>query len=109
MNGYHLDDVGKIVLGMDSVIGIGLKEQIFGKPSSLTKLEHDGKIEWPQSLARVFAGFTLQQDCVIAGNTVDFFVEKLYGNFELTKSRQIPNFGVTKNYGGFHSESRVDT
>jgi len=76
MNGYHLDDVGKIVLGMDSVIGIDLKEQIFGKHSSLDKLEHDGKIKWPQSLARVFAGFTLQQDCVIAGNTVNFVVEE---------------------------------
>jgi len=50
--GYHLDDVGKVVLGMDSVIGIDLKEQIFGKYSSLDKLEHAGKIEWPQSLAR---------------------------------------------------------
>jgi len=29
MNGYHLDDVTKIALGMDSVIGIELKKQVF--------------------------------------------------------------------------------
>jgi hypothetical protein len=28
MNGYQLDDVTKIVLGMDSVIGIKLKKQV---------------------------------------------------------------------------------
>jgi len=76
MNGYHLDDVGKIVLGMDSVIGIDLKEQIFGKHSSLDKLTRVGEIEWPQSLARVFTGFTLQPECVIAGNTVNFVVKE---------------------------------
>jgi hypothetical protein len=31
MNGYKLDDVTKIALGMDSVIGIKLKKQVFGQ------------------------------------------------------------------------------
>ena len=30
MNGYNLEDVSKIALGMDSVIGIELKKQVFG-------------------------------------------------------------------------------
>ena len=53
MNGYLMDDVGKIVLGMDSVIGIDLKEQIFGKSSSLVWLD-DGWIVWPESLHKGF-------------------------------------------------------
>ena len=75
MNGYLMDDVGKVVLGMDSVIGIDLKEQIFGKSSSLVWLD-DGWIVWPESLVRVFAGFALVQDFVVGGNVVDFFVEE---------------------------------
>jgi len=73
MNGYHFYDVVKIVLSMDSVIGIDLKEQIFGKQSSLTKLKH--KINWSQSLARVFAGFDFYENYVIAGQKVFFFVK----------------------------------
>jgi len=37
MNGYHLDDVTKIALGMDSVIGIELKKQVFGQIGSFAK------------------------------------------------------------------------
>jgi hypothetical protein len=37
MNGYHLDDVTKIALGMDSVIGIELKKQVFGEIGSFAK------------------------------------------------------------------------
>jgi len=37
MNGYHLDDVTKIALGMDSVIGIELKKQVFGQIGSFSK------------------------------------------------------------------------
>ena len=39
MNGYSVQDVGTIALGMDSVVGIGLKEQMFGSVSSLAKLD----------------------------------------------------------------------
>ncbi|MDM8563593.1 hypothetical protein QUF54_09590 [Candidatus Marithioploca araucensis] len=31
MNGYHLDDVTKIALGMDSVVGIEFKKKVFGE------------------------------------------------------------------------------
>ena len=71
-----MDDVAKIVLSMDSVIGIDLKEKIFGKSSSLVKLEHDGKIISPQSLIRVFDGFALLQNYVIADDMVNFFVKE---------------------------------
>jgi very-short-patch-repair endonuclease len=77
MNGYHLDDVGKIVLGMDSVIGIDLKNQIFGRGSSLTELEEKKGREWPKTLALVFAGFSFHQNYFIGEYKVDFFVEEL--------------------------------
>ena len=48
MNGYSVQDVGAIVLGMDSVVGIGLKEQMFGSVSSLAKLDTKGEIEREQ-------------------------------------------------------------
>ena len=77
MNGYHLDDVGKIVLGMDSVIGIDLKQQIFGDGNSLALLKDKQGREWSKTLARVFAGFTFHQNYPIAEYQVDFFVEEL--------------------------------
>jgi len=44
MNGYSLEDVGKMVLGMDSVIGIELKKQVFGSVSTLAKFDTKGGI-----------------------------------------------------------------
>jgi len=58
LNGYHVQDVGTIALGMDSVIGIGLKEKMFGRVSTLAKLDTKGEIEWQQLLAEIFAGFS---------------------------------------------------
>ncbi len=50
LNGYNLEDVCKIVLGMDLVIGIELKKQVFGRISSLAKLDTKREIEWQQVL-----------------------------------------------------------
>ena len=77
MNGYHIEDVSKIALGMDSVIGIELKKQTFGKVSSLAKPETRGEIEWLEVLTKVFAGFGLHHNYPIGNYKVDFFVEKL--------------------------------
>ncbi len=77
MNGYHLDDVGKIVLGMDSVVGIELKKQAFGSVSSLAKLETKGEIEWQKVLSKVFSGFSFHHNYSIGKYKVDFFIEEL--------------------------------
>jgi len=77
MNGYHIEDVSKIALGMDSVIGIDLKKKVFGKVSSLAKQETKGEIEWLEVLTKVFAGFGLHHNYPIGKYKVDFFVEKL--------------------------------
>jgi very-short-patch-repair endonuclease len=77
MNGYHIEDVSKIALGMDSVIGIDLKKKVFGKVSTLAKPETRGEVEWLEVLTKVFAGFGLHHNYQIGKYKVDFFVEKL--------------------------------
>jgi len=77
MNGYSLEDVGKIVLGMDSVIGIELKKQVFGSVSTLAKFDTKGEIEWQQVLAQVFDKLGFQHNYPIGKYKVDFFVKDL--------------------------------
>jgi very-short-patch-repair endonuclease len=77
LNGYHVQDVGTIALGMDSVVGIGLKEKMFGRVSSLAKFETKGEIEWQQILAEIFAGFSFYHNYQIGNYRVDFYVKEL--------------------------------
>ncbi|TGO03355.1 hypothetical protein PN36_08065 [Candidatus Thiomargarita nelsonii] len=77
MNGYHLDDVTKIALGMDSVIGIELKKQVFGQIGSFAKPETSSEVQWQKVLSSVFEGFDLHFNYPIGPYKVDFFVAKL--------------------------------
>ncbi|MCK5876868.1 MAG: DUF559 domain-containing protein [Candidatus Marithrix sp.] len=77
MNGYSLQDVGTIALGMDSVVGISLKEQMFGSVSSLAKLDTKGEIEWQQVLTEIFTGFSFYHNYMIGKYKVDFYVKEL--------------------------------
>ena len=77
MNGYKLEDVGKIVLGMDSVIGIELKKQVFGSISSLAKLDTKGEIEWQQVLSQVFENLGFHHNYQMGKYKVDFFIKDL--------------------------------
>jgi len=77
MNGYHLDDVTKIALGMDSVIGIELKKQVFGQIGSFAKPETSTEVQWQKVLSTVFEGFDLHFNYPIGPYKVDFFVAKL--------------------------------
>ncbi|MDM8560461.1 DUF559 domain-containing protein [Candidatus Parabeggiatoa sp. HSG14] len=77
MNGYHLDDVTKIALGMDSVIGIDLKKQVFGQIGSFAKPETSAEVQWQKVLSSVFEGFDLHFNYPIGTYKVDFFVAKL--------------------------------
>ena len=77
MNGYSIDDVGRIALGMDTVVGIGLKEKMFGSVSSLAKFDTKGEIEWLQVLMAIFAGFAFFHNYMIGKYKVDFYVKEL--------------------------------
>ena len=74
MNGYSLEDVGKMVLGMDSVIGIELKKQVFGTISTLDKLDTKGEIEWQLVLGQVFDNLGFQHNYQMGQYRVYFFV-----------------------------------
>jgi very-short-patch-repair endonuclease len=77
MNGYLMDDVGKIAFGMDSEIGIELKKRIFGQIGSFAKPQTKDEIQWRKVLSRVFEGFDLHYNYPIGDYRVDFFVAKL--------------------------------
>jgi len=77
MNGYNLESVSKIVLGMDSVVGIELKKQIFGNVGTLVKADTKGEIEWQQVLAQVFEGFGFHHNYTFGSYRVDFFIQDL--------------------------------
>ncbi|MDM8566811.1 DUF559 domain-containing protein [Candidatus Halobeggiatoa sp. HSG11] len=77
MNGYNLEDVSKIALGMDSVIGIELKKQAFGHIGTIAKPDTKGEIEWQQVLSQVFEGFGFHHNYTIGSYRADFFVKDL--------------------------------
>ncbi|KOR28354.1 hypothetical protein TI03_04905, partial [Achromatium sp. WMS1] len=77
MNGYKVQDVGTIALGLDTVKGIEVKERLFGNVSRLTKWETKGEIEWQQILAAIFAGFTFYHNYQIGRYRVDFYIPEL--------------------------------
>jgi very-short-patch-repair endonuclease len=77
MNGYRLDDVTKIALGMDSVVGLELKKKVFGQVGSFVKPQTSVEIQWREVLSKVFEGFDLHFNYPIGPYKVDFFVGKL--------------------------------
>jgi len=77
MNGYNLEAVSKIVLGMDSVVGLELKKQIFGNVGTLVRTDTKGEIEWLQVLAQVFEGFGFYHNYSFGSYRVDFFIKDL--------------------------------
>ncbi|TGO02023.1 hypothetical protein PN36_31700 [Candidatus Thiomargarita nelsonii] len=77
MNGYHLDDVTKMALGMDTVKGIELKKKVFGQIGGFAKPETSAEVQWREVLSKVFEGFDLHFNYPIGPYKVDFFVAKL--------------------------------
>ena len=116
LNGYNLEDVGKIVLGMDSVIGIELKKQVFGSISSLAKLDTKGEIEWQQVLGQVFENPGFQHNYPIGKYRVDFFVKDLnlilecngYDNHSCYDPISEREKFITKNYSLVRFHHKID-
>ncbi len=120
MNGYHLDDVTKIALGMDSVIGIELKKQVFGQIGSFAKLETSIEVQWQKVLSTVFESFDLHFNYPIGPYKVDFFVAKLmlvlecngycHRYYDATEEKQREKL-ITQKYSlvRFHHFVRLET
>lgn len=53
MNGYHIKDVAKIAFGMDTAIGIELKQRMFGEIGTVTKLHSKDEIQWRKIFSKV--------------------------------------------------------
>ncbi len=77
MNGYSLENVSKIALGMDSVIGIELKKQAFGHIGTIAKMDTKGEIEWQQILSQIFEGLGFHHNYTIGTYRADFFIKDL--------------------------------
>ncbi len=77
MNSYNLESVSKIVLGMDSVVGIELKKQIFGNTGTLVRTDTKGEVEWQNILSQVFEGFGFYHNYSFGSYRVDFFIKDL--------------------------------
>ena len=77
MNGYQIEEVAKIVLGMDTEVGIDLKKRIFGQLGTLANFQTRDEIQWRKVLAKVFKGFDLRYNYPIGKYRVDFYVAKM--------------------------------
>ena len=79
MNGYHIKDVTKIAFGMDTAIGIELKQRMFGEIGTLSKLHSKDEIQWRKIFSKVFSGYDLRFNHSIGSHRlrVDFFVAEL--------------------------------
>ena len=77
MNGYTLEAVSKVVLGIDSVVGLELEKQIFGDVGTLVRTDTKGEIEWQQVLGQVFDGFGFHHNYSFGSYRVDFFIKDL--------------------------------
>ena len=77
--GYHLEDVIKIIFGMDTAVGIKLKKEMFGDLANYSKMYAKDEIQWREVLIRVFKGFDLRFNYPIGQYRyrVDFFVPEL--------------------------------
>jgi very-short-patch-repair endonuclease len=74
LNGYPVDHAVKIILGMDSVPGIQLKEQLFGSIGIFAKPHTAQEIQWEAKLAETFEGFDFHHNYPIGPYRVDFFI-----------------------------------
>ncbi|MDM8549957.1 DUF559 domain-containing protein [Desulfobacterales bacterium HSG2] len=77
MNGYHPDDVARIVMGMDSVVGMELKKRVFGQVCPFVRPDTREEIRWRKVLSEIFDGFDLRCNHPVGKYRVDFFVAKL--------------------------------
>ncbi|WP_372365750.1 hypothetical protein [Candidatus Uabimicrobium sp. HlEnr_7] len=76
MNGYELQDVVKVVFGMDTEVTIALKRRMFGELGTFAKMDSRNEIEWREILRDVFSGFELRTNYPIGQYRyyVDYFI-----------------------------------
>ncbi|NUM33820.1 MAG: DUF559 domain-containing protein [Candidatus Brocadiae bacterium] len=77
MNGYSLENAVKIILGMDTEIGIQIKRTLLGDAALLFSNSSKDEMQWKEIFDKVFEGLGLHHNYKIGTHKVDFFVESL--------------------------------
>ncbi len=120
MNGYSLDDVTKVALGMDSIMGMNLKRQLFGHVGPFIKLQTPVQTQWYESFTKIFANLGLNSNYQLGPYKVDFFVAKLllvlecngycHRHYDVVQEKKREAF-ITKKYGlvRFHHAIDLET
>jgi very-short-patch-repair endonuclease len=120
MNGYHIDNVSKIAMGMDSVVGLELKKKVFGQLGPFIRPQTAAETQWQEVLTKVFAGFDLRFNYPIGPYKVDFFVAKLllvlecngycHRFYDFTQEQKREEF-ISQNYAlvRFHHRVSLET
>jgi very-short-patch-repair endonuclease len=75
--GYKMEDVAKIVMGMDTAIGIEIKKRVFGDVARFTNFQPKDEIQWHNAFCRAFDGLGLHHNYSIDQYKADFFVQDL--------------------------------
>lgn len=74
MNGYPLEEVSKILLGMDTARGIELKQKVLGEMGEFFHPYPQEETNWENALQEVFEGFGFERHYRIGDYTVDYFI-----------------------------------
>ena len=77
MNGYRIDDVVKIVCGMDTETGIAFRKKLFGDMASFVSPRVKTETEWRPFLAKIFEGLDPRFNHPVGNYRADCFVGKL--------------------------------
>ncbi len=77
MNGYSLENAVKIILGMDTEMGIQIKRTLLGDAALLFSNSSKDEIQWKEIFDKVFEGLGLHHNYKIGRYRVDFFIEAL--------------------------------
>jgi len=74
MNGYPMEEVTKIVLGMDTAVGVDIKQKALGKMGDFFCPYPQEETNWERLFQEVFEGFGLKRHYSVGQYTVDFFI-----------------------------------
>lgn len=74
--GYHIEDVAKLALRMNTPATLELKKRMFGEIAELADMDPKSETQWRIAIARMFQGFNLKYNFPVGKYRVDFFVEE---------------------------------
>jgi len=108
MKAYPIHEAVRVILAMDSVVGIKLKERLFSPVGIFAKPDTRMEIHWEARLLGVFDGLGFYHNYQIGPYRVDFFISSLnvalecngfeHRYYDAEKEREREQF-ITQKYG----------